>query len=162
MVHQRIVAGLAVASGVAATVLIANHFVKKAEGEEPLPPIEQNTPGVLAGVQGSVVIAIEDAQQFAPDFFIFDTRFSNLAEVAQTFEAIMQIKDPNNTIQTIKTTKITVEARSSRKVRFATGNLFNFAVIRGVWIADFFAWKSFELPIPLSDTITQEFIVDVL
>lgn len=161
MVHK-IVGPILVAAAAVGTVLVANHFIQKAGGEESLPPVEENTPVVQPGTEGSIALLVEKVQKVAPDFFIFDVRFSNLASQEQTFEALMQIKDPRNVIQVFKTNKITVEGRSSRKVRFSTGNLFDFAVIRGIWIADFFAWQSLEVPVPLSDTISQEFVVDVL
>lgn len=161
MVHK-IVGPLLVAATAVGTVLVAGHFIRKAGGEEPLPPEQQTVPTVPAGSLGSVAITIEDVTQFAPDFFIFDTRFSNLADEAQTFVAIMQIRDPNNFVSVLKTIKITVEARSSRRVRFSTGNLFKLVAIRGIWSAEFFAWKSFEEPILFSDSVFQEFIVDVL
>jgi len=162
MVGMRIVGPILVAVAAVGTLLVARHLIQQAGGEEPLPPEEQNTPGVQPGILGSVVAKIENIQKVASDFFIFETRFSNLSEVEQTFEAIMQIKDPRNNVQVIKTQKITVEARSSRLVRFGTGNLFDFAVIRGIWNAEFFAWISLELPIPLSDSVFTEFVVDVL
>lgn len=162
MVHQRIIGALAVAGAAAATVIIGNHLVQKAGGEETLPPEEENTPEVPVGSLGSVTVKIEDVKQFDADFFIFDLRYSNLANQAQTFVAIMQINQPNGQAVVLKITKITVEARSSRKVRFSSGNLLKLVAIRGIWRAEFFAWKSFEEPITLSDSVFQEFIVDVL
>jgi len=166
MVGMRLVGPLLVAAAAVGTLFAANFFIKKAGGEtgpeEPLPPIEENTPSIPAGSLGSVTNVIEDAQKFASDFFIFDTRFSNLSDREQTFDAIMQIKQPNGQVATIKSTKITVEARSSRRVRFSSGNLFEFAVVRGIWNAEFFAWVSLELPIPLSQPVNTDFVVDVL
>ncbi len=162
MVGQRIIGPLIVAAAAVGTLLVANHFIQKAGGEEPLPPEEQNAPGVQPGTLGSVVVKIENIQKVTSDFFIFETRFSNLSDQEQTFVALMQIKQPNGQVAVLKTTKITVEARSSRKVRFSTGNLFKIAVIRGIWSAEFFAWQSLADPIQLSDSVFTEFVVDVL
>lgn len=162
MVGQKLIGPILVAVAAVGTLLVANHFIQKAGGEEPLPPEEQNTPGVQPGTLGSVVVKVEKIQKVTSDFFIFETRFSNLSDQEQTFEAIMQIKQPNGQVVVLKSTKITVEGRSSRKVRFSSGNLFDFAVIRGIWNAEFFAWVSRELPIPLSDSVFTEFVVDVL
>ncbi len=162
MVGMRIVGPIVVAVAAIGTLLVGRFLIEQAGGEEPLPPEEENVPVVQPGTLGSVVAKIENVQKFASDFFIFDTRFSNLANQAQTFDAIMQIKQPNGQVATIKTTRITVEPRSSRKVRFSSGNLFDFAVVRGIWNAEFFAWISLELPIPLSDSVSTEFVVDVL
>ena len=162
MVGMRIVGPLIVAAAAVGTLLVGRFLIEQAGGEEPLPPEEQNTPGIPAGSLGSVVVKIEEVKKFASDFFIFETRYSNLSDQQQTFDAIMQIKQPNGQVTVIKSTKITVEARSSRLVRFSSGNLFDFAVIRGIWNAEFFAWVSLELPIPLSDSVFTEFVVDVL
>jgi len=162
MVGMRIVGPILVAAAAVGTLLVGRFLIEQAGGEEPLPVEEQNTPGVQPGILGSVVNKIENIQKVASDFFIFDVRFSNLAQEAQTFEALMQIKDPRNNIQVIKTTKITVEGRSSRLVRFGSGNLFDFAVIRGIWNVEFFAWESLEVPVSLSQSVFQEFVVDVL
>ncbi len=162
MVGMRIVGPILVAVAAVGTLLVGRFLIEQAGGEEPLPPESENIPSIPAGSLGSVVAKIERVQKVASDFFIFETRYSNLSQEAQTFEAIMQIKDPRNNVQVIKTQKITVEARSSRLVRFGSGNLFDFAVIRGIWNAEFFAWESLDVPIPLSDSVFTEFVVDVL
>ena len=162
MVGQKLIGPILVAVAAVGTLFVARHFIQKAGGEEPLPPVAQNTPSIPAGSLGTITIAIEKVQKAAFDFFIFNVRFSNLADEAQTFEVIMQIKDPKNFVVVFKTQKITVEARSSRLVRFSSGNLFELSTLRGIWLAEFFAWQSLELPILLSDSVTTEFAVDVL
>jgi len=166
MVDQRLVGGLVVVGAAIATLLIGRALIQVAGGEagpeEPLPPEETGTPTVQAGTLGSVAIEVTNVQRIAPDNYIIETRYSNLSNDEQTFEAIMQIKDPNNQVQAIKSTGITIPGRSSRSVRFSTGNVFKLATIRGIWTAQFFAWQSFDVPVPLADDISQEFIADVI
>ena len=166
MVGMRIIGPLVVAAAAVGTLLIARGLIQLAGGEagptEPLPPQEENTPGIPAGGPNSVVINVEDVQEAAFDLFIFSVRYSNLATEEQTFDALMQIKQPNGEVVVLKAERITIDARSSRVVRFSSGNLFKFATVRGIWNAEFFAWESFENPVLFSDTVISEFIVDVL
>ena len=162
MVH-RLVGPLLVAGGAVGTLLIARELLKPSEGEDPLPPgVNEQPDRPRSGTQGSVVVTIEDTEQFAEDFFIFTVRFSNLSNEAQAFDAIMQITDPDGFVAVIKNERVIVDGRSSILMRFSSGNLFKSSLTTGIWIADFFAWESIQSAIILSDTVGKEFVVDVL
>jgi len=163
MVSKAIGASLLVAVGAGATFLIGKKLLEK-DQIQPLPPDEQPFPGEApaAGTLGSISIEVQDVEQFAPDLFIIQTRYINLSNEEQTFDAIMQITDPNNQVQTIKDTRVTIPGLSSRSVRFSTGNLFKLAIVSGIWRAIFFAWKSIETDITLAEDVAAEFQLDVL
>jgi len=168
MVNERIVGGIIVAAAALTTLIVGGFLVRKAGGEvgpeEELPITEMPSTSVPAGSLGSVVITIEEVQKSATanDVFTFVVRYSNISDQEQTFDAIMQIKSPNGQVQQIKSTKVTIPGRSSRTVRFFTGNLFELSFTRGIWLAEFFAFESLEVPIPFADDVSVEFIVDVL